>query len=171
MLQANLYSIPLILIVLVIMTGSFILIWDQKVFLEGFRKFRYFYTYLLLFSGFFLHEVIHLFSYHLVGRVPMSELKIGFQLKTITPYAHCRSAMPVSAYRAAALMPGILLGIVPGIIFLILGNSYYFLLSIIFTISAGGDLLLIWMLRRIPSTNQVQDHPQKAGCIVLPTKS
>jgi len=97
----------------------------------------------------------------------MKYLKIGIQIKSLSPYAHCKKPLSATAYRISAFLPGLLLGIFPGIISLISGNSYIFILAMIFTVAAGGDFLLIWMLRKIPAGCKVQDHPEKAGCIIL----
>ncbi len=167
MLQANLYSLPIILLIIVIMIGSFLLVWGREAFLEGFRGFRSPFIYPVLIVGFFLHEVIHLIGYHFLGRIEFKNIRIGFQIKSLTPYAHCSLPMSSSAYRWSALLPGIVLGIFPGILFLATGNPSAFILAVIFTIAAGGDFLLIWLLRKIPASALVQDHPEKAGCLIL----
>lgn len=170
LLQANLYSLPIIILLMGIMITSYLLLWSKEAFLEGFRGFRYFYTYLMLILGFFLHEVIHLLAYRFLGKVPGNKIHIGFQFKSLTPYAHCNQPISLTAYRWSALLPGILMGLLPGMFFLINGNAYLFLLAAIFTIAAGGDFLLVWLLRNIPATALVLDHPEKAGCIILNEK-
>jgi len=165
--KANLYSLPIIGMILIVMVIPFIMIWGKEHFLEGFRNTRSFLFIFTLIMGFFLHEVIHFLSYYLIGKVPTKYLKIGFQIKSITPYAHCKKPLTASVYRLSAILPGLLLGIIPGIACLITGNAYIFILTIIFTIAAGGDFLLIWLLRKIPACFLVQDHPEKAGCIIL----
>ena len=167
LLQANLYSLPILVLIIGIMTSSYLIVWDKKVFLEGFGGFRFLYTYLFLIIGFFLHEIIHLFSYHFLGKIALENIRIGFQIKSLTPYAYCSKSMSINAYRWSAVLPGLILGIIPGIFFLISGNSYSFILAMILTIAAGGDFLLIWLLRKIPAKSLVQDHPEKAGCIIL----
>jgi hypothetical protein len=32
---------------------------------------------------------------------------------------------------------------------------------------AGGDLAIIWILRRVPGRTLVRDHPSRAGCEVV----
>jgi hypothetical protein len=167
LLQANLYSLPIILMISGIMITSYLVVWGKEYFLEGFRGFRSLYTYLFLIIGFFLHEMIHLSGYHFLGKVAFKKIRIGFQVKSLTPYAYCSKSMTLNAYRWSALLPGIVLGILPGIYFLITGNSYIFILAMIFTIAAGGDFLLIWLLRKTPAKALVQDHPEKAGCLIL----
>lgn len=167
MIQANLYSLPIVIFLMLLMVGSYILIWDKALFLEGFRNFRSSYTYLILLLGFLIHEIIHICSYLFFGNASLKDLKIGFQFKTVTPYAHCSKSMTITAYRISALMPGLMLGLLPAIISLILGNAYLFILAIIFTVAAGGDLLLIYLLRNVSPKELVKDHPHKAGCLVL----
>ncbi|KQC11370.1 MAG: hypothetical protein APR54_10995 [Candidatus Cloacimonas sp. SDB] len=170
MLQANLYSLPIIIFITIIMMASYLFIWGKTYFLAEFFQLRLSLFIPILIGGFVLHELIHVMSYHFLGKVPFSNLKIGFKLKSITPYAYCSQPILLSAYRLSALMPGIILGIIPAIISLITGNTFIFILAVIFLIAAGGDLLIIWMLRKIPLNYLVQDHPEKAGCIIIGKK-
>jgi putative zincin peptidase len=167
MLQANLQSLPIIFLILIIMVGSYLLIWGKTHFLEGFKNFRSWSDFIILFAGLFLHEVFHLAGYHFIGKVPFKSLKIGIQARYVTPYAHCIEPLTLSAYRISALLPGIVLGLIPTLVSIIFGYSFVFIFAVIFTIAAGGDFLLIWLLRKVSSTSLVQDHPDKAGCIIL----
>jgi len=167
MLQANLYAFPIIIFLIIIMLASYLFIWGKAYFLSGFFQLRISLFIPLLLAGFFMHEVIHILGYHFFGKVPFNNLKIGFKLKSLTPYAYCSQPISLSAYKWSALLPAVVLGIIPATISLISGNTLIFILAVIFSITAGGDLLIIWMLRKIPLNYLVLDHPDKAGCIIL----
>ena len=113
------------------------------------------------------HELIHGLSWRLIANKPFSVIKFGFQWKSLTPYAHLKEPVEVNAYRVATFMPGFLLGIVPFILSLLFANGNLFWFGLVHTSSAGGDWLILWLIRNVKAGVQVEDHPTNAGCYVL----
>jgi hypothetical protein len=121
--------------------------------------------------GVVAHELIHGMSWVVFGQKPFSAIKFGFQWKTITPYAHLKVPVDVHAYRIGAFMPGFILGILTHILSILLGNGDLFWFSLIHTSAAGGDWLILWLIRNVKRGQLVEDHPTNAGCYVLETAS
>ena len=117
--------------------------------------------------GVVIHEFIHGISWVIFGRKPFSTVKFGFQWKTFTPYAHLTEPVEVNAYRLGAFLPGFLLGILTFILSLMLGSGDLFWFSLIHTSAAGGDWLILWLIRHVKAGRLVEDHPTHAGCYVL----
>ena len=117
--------------------------------------------------GVVIHELIHGISWAIFGHKPFSSIKFGFQWKTLTPYAHLTEPIEVNAYRLGAFLPGFLLGMLTYILSLVLGNGDLFWFSIIHTSAAGGDWLILWLIRNVKANQQVEDHPTNAGCYVI----
>jgi hypothetical protein len=117
--------------------------------------------------GIVIHELIHGLSWVIFGRKPFSAIKFGFQWKTLTPYAHLKEPVEVNAYRLGAFLPGFILGILVYILGLVFGNGDLFWFSLVHTSSAGGDWLILWLIRHVKAGMQVEDHPTNAGCYVL----
>jgi hypothetical protein len=117
--------------------------------------------------GIFVHELIHGISWVIFGNKPFSAIKFGFQWKTITPYAHLKEPVEVNAYRIGGFMPGFILGILPYILSLVLGDGNLFWFSLVHTAAAGGDWLILWLIRSVKAGTLVEDHPTHAGCYVL----
>jgi hypothetical protein len=124
----------------------------------------------LLVAGILAHEAIHGLAWSLIGRLPLRRIRFGFQASTLTPYAHALDPMPVRAYRIGAVLPALLLGGVPFLIGMVVGSASMALFGMIFVFAAGGDLLVLWLIRNIDARALVQDHPSRAGCIVLPPR-
>lgn len=169
MARANVYSLYFVVPVTILFFGIYIMLWggrntadqarvvlDQSWLMLG-----------MLIGGIIVHELIHGFTWIIAARKPFSAIKFGFQLKTFTPYAHCREPMAVQPYRLGALMPGLLLGILPGIYGMASGEFGVFLFGYFFTVAAGGDALILWLLRGVGADKQVLDHPERAGCYVI----
>lgn len=117
--------------------------------------------------GVVVHELIHGLAWMLFGRKPFSAIKFGFQWRSFTPYAHLKEPVEVNAYRLGAFMPGFILGILPYLLSLVLGDGNLFWFGLVHTAGAGGDWLVLWLIRNVRTGTQVKDHPTNAGCYVL----
>jgi hypothetical protein len=83
----------------------------------------------------------------------------------LTPYCHCKEPLKVKHYKIEGAMPLIVMGIIPSIIGLIIGNGGILSFGIIFTLAAGGDIIALYMLRKLDNNIYVSDHPKKMGFI------
>ena len=117
--------------------------------------------------GIFLHEAIHGIGWMIFGRKRFDVIRFGFQWKSLTPYAHLQEPVEVNAYRIGAFLPGFLLGICVYILSLVLGDGNLFWFSLVHTSAAGGDWLILWLLRHVRAGTLVEDHPTNAGCYVI----
>jgi hypothetical protein len=117
--------------------------------------------------GIFVHELIHGVTWVILGGKDFSTVKFGFQWKTLTPYAHLKEPMEVNLYRLSVFMPGLLLGILPYLLSLLLADCNLFWFSLIHTSAACGDFLILWLIRNVKAGSLVEDHPTNAGCYVL----
>lgn len=117
--------------------------------------------------GTLAHELLHALAWWLAARPPKGTIRLGFQWKTVTPYAHCSVPMTARAYRIGAVTPGIVLGLLPALVGIATGWGDWALFGLLFTLAAGGDAVIVWVLRGVPGDALVDDHPSRAGCLVL----
>ncbi len=121
---------------------------------------------LVFVAGVLAHEGLHALAWRVAGRLPWRDIRVGFQWKTLTPYAHARVPMPARAYRIGAATPGVVLGLAPCAVGLATGGGGWMLFGVLFTLAAGGDALILWLLRGVAPGRLVADHPTRAGCFV-----
>ncbi len=121
---------------------------------------------LVMVIGIVVHEALHAIGWLLAGRISLRALRIGFDVKTFTPFAHVSQPLPINAYRFGTLLPCIVLGIVPAIIGIMTRWPEATIFGALFTLAAGGDLLILWLLRRDSAEALVVDHPDRVGCEV-----
>lgn len=117
--------------------------------------------------GIVVHEAIHGLTWAALGRLPRSAIRFGVQWKTATPYAHATVPLPAWAYRWGTAMPLLLLGLVPALAGIGFGDARIAGFGMLFTLVAGGDLAVLWLMRGLPRHAWVQDHPERAGCLVV----
>ena len=118
-------------------------------------------------AGVVIHELIHAVSWWWLDDISWNSIRFGFKWTMLTPYVHCPEPIEITNYRWAVAMPGIVLGLVPFILALIFQNGWLFGYGLIFTLAAGVDIIMFWMLRKVPSGSLVQDHPNRMGCKVF----
>ena len=116
------------------------------------------YGFLLLF-GILIHELIHMLTWAIFAKKTLRAFKLGFQWKSLTPYAHCKEPMDIRPYRIGSFSPGLLLGILPWIISLFTGDILLFFFGFLYTTAAGGDFLILWIIRNVEPNTLVEDTP------------
>ncbi|TDF98581.1 DUF3267 domain-containing protein [Paenibacillus piri] len=113
-----------------------------------------------------LHELTHAVGYVYIGKVPWKNIRIGIMWRSLTPYVHCMVGVRADVYKIAGLLP-VIYGIVPLLVGLIGDLKFFYILGVFMLMGSYGDLLMLWILRSIPSGTLVKDHPSKLGCEIV----
>lgn len=169
--RANLYAIPLGLVLVGLLLGIYFAAWGvQSAFdLTWLVKqpLNLLLALLIVFISTLLHELLHAIGWMAFGHLPWSSIHFGMFWLALTPYTHLKVPIEVSAYRLGGILPGLVTGVLPYMVGLLLGSAAWLWLGILMTAAACGDLLTLWMLRRLPVGTMVQDHPSRVGCTVV----
>jgi hypothetical protein len=112
------------------------------------------------------HELIHAIGWKVTSGLPWSAFSFGIDRKTLSPYCHANAPMDIGAYRIGGAAPLVVVGIIPYVFALVIGNAALALVMAIMISAAVGDIFILWTLRNVPPGSVVLDHPSKAGCIV-----
>ena len=167
MLAANLYGLLIAIPFFVVWPALYGAVWGLEKLLDALlTTFQSWLFLVLLILGMAAHEGLHAIGWQIFGRLPWGTVKFGFHLKTLTPYAHCPVPLPIRAYRLGGLLPGVALGLLPAALGVITGSGAWMLYGMLFSVAASGDLLSLWLLRRVPLDKFVEDHPSRVGCYV-----
>ncbi|MFA6596296.1 MAG: DUF3267 domain-containing protein [Ignavibacteriaceae bacterium] len=166
--KANIYSFPIVIISLILTGFPFYFIWGiEQVILEFHTTSNLLLLIFVFMIGVILHELIHALSWVAFARIPLSKIKFGFNVMTLSPYAHCGEAVTAKVYRIALLTPAIILGIIPTLISFFTGSVWLLVPGVLFTVTACGDFLIFWLIRKVKNDQLVADDPKKAGCKVV----
>ena len=154
MLLVGILTLPFYLLYGIESTGEIIQFFKFKIFVPS------------IVLGIIVHEAIHGFTWSIAGKTPFSNIKFGFQLKTLTPYAHCKVPISMAAYRTGTLMPFVLMGLAPYIYSVLTEKQVVLGFGLFFSFGAVGDLMILWITRNVPGDKNVQDHPTEGGVII-----
>ena len=114
-----------------------------------------------------VHELLHALGFWLIGGAFWRRIKFGFSWQGFAPYAHCQEPLQTTAYRISVLLPGVVLGLLPGWIGAVVEQPLLVMWATLMLLAAGGDAAVLWAVRQVPSGERVLDHPKKVGCQVL----
>jgi hypothetical protein len=117
--------------------------------------------------GLLVHELIHGITWSIFLKKGFRSIKFGVIWKILTPYCHSKEPLKVWQYMLGAILPGFILGILPALASWVTGNIFLLIYGLIFTLAAGGDLTIIWLIRNENKKDWVIDHPEKVGCFIF----
>ena len=86
-------------------------------------------------------------------------------------YCHIDVPMTKKPYVISALMPLLLVGLVPWVEGIVTGSLLWMLVGGIFIGAAVGDMMIVWTIRKESADVLVYDHPSEAGCYVYHRKA
>lgn len=122
---------------------------------------------LVMVASIVVHELLHAWGFHYLGKVPWSGIRMGVMWRCLTPYASTREPVSAHAYRWAAALPGIVLGLLPLLAGLATGSALLTGYGVMMFAAAGGDHAALWAMRALPGDTTVVDSAHRVGCLVL----
>lgn len=168
--QAQLRAVVLLFPIALLTLGPHLALWGLPD-----RPFPTQWTPALLFgtlfvAGVILHEGLHGLG-HALGPASWSDVRFGMHWAALTPYARCDIPSRARTYRLAVALPGLVLGVGPAVMGLATGYWLATFFGFLMLVAAAGDLLVLWVLRKVPARTWVQDHPRKVGCLIVADSS
>lgn len=176
--KANIFALLLFIPIILLYVLPFYLIWGRNespfVFIKNMLEITSLSSALLgvlvVVIGVVVHELIHGITWSCYIKNGFRSIKFGVLMKMLTPYCHCKEPLRVKQYIIGALMPSIILGIIPIIYAWFSGNTNILLFAIFFTASAAGDFMIVQLIWREDMRSLVLDHPSEAGCFIYKKK-
>lgn len=165
-LAANIYGLLFGLLPAGLLLVLFYVVWQGRPVQQPTEGYSVLHTLLLVVAGIVAHELLHGLGWMVFAGVPREDVHFGVKWKLLTPYAHSSARMSLRDYRWAGFLPGLVLGIVPALLAIFTGSVLLIGFGVLFTATAGGDFLVLWLLRGVPADAEVQDHPTLVGATV-----
>lgn len=114
-----------------------------------------------------VHEAIHYYGFIIFDGVDKSYVQFKLNPKSMTPYVVCKAATTVGRYKMAALLPFLVLGIIPVAYGLLVREPTILVIGIINASGCAGDLVLFSLLLRLDNRNLVARHKDRIGFVVV----
>jgi len=175
--EANLYALVFLVPLLLILGLPYYYLWSEQFTLAKLRYYlalREAWTYsdialglVILLLGVIAHELLHGLGWSFYTKNGWKSIKFGIMWSFLTPYCHCSEPLKMGPYRFGSILPAIVLGFLPSIIAIATGNLGLMVFGFFFTFAAGGDFLILWLLRKEKPDALVEDHPDRIGCMVI----
>ena len=162
--RANIVAMIMAVPVVLIMALPYYFIWHGNIFHALSSSWWIFL--LSLPVGIILHEGLHGITWAIFAKGGFRSIKFGIKWEYFTPYCHCDKPLRVWQYFLGAVMPLVVMGIIPWILGTIIGNELVVFFAMFYTWAAGGDIQAIWVMRRFSANDLVSDHPEELGFIV-----
>lgn len=129
------------------------------------------FLFMLLFVALvFLHELIHGITWAVFAPSHWRTVEFGFIKEYLTPYCTCGEPLKKYQYIIGALMPTILLGILPALVAVFTGSGLLLALGIMLVFAGGGDMtIVLQLLRHRSAAKEIVyiDHPYAAGVVAF----
>jgi hypothetical protein len=169
MLWVNIFAIIVLIIFSIVFGGPFYVIWHQKISISQRinidTKRRLFImlknisvTIIVVIIGSILHELIHGLFYVLFTKNKFKSIKFGIKLKYGAAYCICAEPLKVRYFNIVTIMPAIILGFIPSVIAVIIGNLLMLIFGIAFITGGTGDFFVIIKLVKENKDNYVLDN-------------
>ncbi len=128
-------------------------------------------TYMIMILAIVVHEGIHGFFWGLFAEHGFKSVEFGFIKEYLTPYCTCSDPLKKNHYIIGALMPTIILGLIPMIASLFTGSLAMLAFGIFMYFGGGGDQMIILKLLKYKQKEGKEviflDHPYECGLIAF----
>ncbi len=117
-----------------------------------------------------VHEGLHGLSWGIASKKKFKDIEFGYAASTMNPYCTCSTPLTKGNYIFGAVMPLIILGIIPIVVGIAGGFFWVMLFGIIGSASACGDLMVIKNIASYASSAKdvvYMDHPTEGGSVVF----
>ncbi len=122
---------------------------------------------ILYFVSIIIHEFIHGYFFSKYAHSGWKNVRFGFSKELLAPYATCSEPITVNQYKIVALMPSIVLGIIPLIAFIFTKNTYLLIYGFFMLFAGIGDFYIVWIIRKLSGKQFIIDHPKQLGYILV----
>ncbi len=125
---------------------------------------------LLFFPMIVLHELIHGLFWGFFAKGGYSTVEFGIIRKYWSPYCTCSEPLKRHQYVIGALMPTVVLGIVPCVVAAFWNHIPLFVLGQLMLSSGGGDVFIVKKLLAYQPKGDAtifMDHPTEMGLVAL----
>ena len=110
---------------------------------------------LAFFASIYVHEALHVLGFIVFAGVSRDSTCIKMDWKNLDIQTQCGAPMTAGAYRWSALLPAIVLGVIPAFVSLIYGYGWLAIWSMLALNGATSDFLNVWVIHDFKNSDMV----------------
>ena len=169
LLKVNIFAVAIMIVAEIVLIVPFFLIWGgRKPTMELIGSpTQWAILAMTSIVGIVLHELIHGITWAFYAPSGWKSISFGVMWMMLTPYCHCDEPMHISGYMMGAMMPCVVLGIIPSIVAMFIGYLPLLAWGVFFISAAAGDIWMTWLLTKENPKSMVLDHPSEAGFYII----
>ena len=164
--KANVFAIVLLVPLFVIGYWLYYKV-NQRFDINNYKMIFFLVAYLVLIV---VHELIHGLCWSIFTPHHFKDIEFGPMKPSMNPYCTCLVPLKKGQHIFGTAIPLILLGIIPMIAGIVMGNHSLMFLGILMIDGAAGDILIIHKILSYKSQSQdtvYMDHPTEGGGVVF----
>lgn len=164
--KANVLSMVLFMFLLI--TGSVLYFFvNHQLAFTNFNVIPFLVVFIVLIA---VHEMIHGACWVTFSPGRFKDIEFGVLKPTFSPYCTCLVPLKKGQYIVGVMMPGLLLGVIPFVVSIIIANPFMLLIADTMIAAATGDMMILGkIIGYRSSANEVMymDHPTEAGGVIF----
>ncbi len=164
--KANVLSLVLFILLFVAGKALYYLV-NQKLVFSDINPLSFLIIFIVLIV---VHEMIHGACWVAFTHGQFKNVEFGILKPTFTPYCTCLVPLKKGQYIVGAMMPGLLLGVIPFIISIIVANPAMLIIAETMIAAAAGDMMILLKIigyKSSASEVMYMDHPTEAGGVIF----
>ena len=117
-----------------------------------------------------VHELIHGLTWSRFTPNGFKDVEFGVMWNALAPYCACNAPLKKGPYILGALMPLVILGIIPLIVAFCIGSVPLLYIGALMVVGATGDILIVLKLLGHKSTATdvlLYEHPTEGGSVIF----
>ena len=165
---ANVIAIAGLFVMFAIAVPLFLFMHPETEFFLDFRELFIFLIALVVLIV--VHELVHGLTWSFFAPNGFKDIEFGIMMDSLTPYCTCATPLAKGHYIIGALMPMIVLGIIPTIVAFAIGSMLLLYIGIIMIDAAAGDVMIVTkvLMHKTQSEDSlIYDHPTEAGSVIF----
>jgi hypothetical protein len=127
--------------------------------------------FLIIVLSFPVHELIHALGFRLLGKIPWSQIRFGFEKRLIAFYANPLLPLPRNAYFWSGALPGLTIGLLPLILGFALRSMPLAFAGFVSLASSTGDAFILWSLRKVASHESIYEHREQTVFSIIDNRA
>ena len=165
---ANVIAVVGLLVMLAIALPLFLILHPETEFIPTISELIIFLVALVVLIV--VHELIHGITWSVFAPNGFKDIEFGIMKDSLTPYCTCATPLEKGPYIIGALMPLVVLGIIPTIVAFVTGNMLLLYIGLIMIDAAAGDVMIVVkILQHKTDADKIMlfDHPTDAGSVIF----